>query len=173
MEAGMTTRKSLSSRRGLGGFAALVGGAAMIVSVFLPWFKAGGPSYSGWDAVVEDVTNIGGTGDFFVNPAFASSGFSPFFTGLSVLIAGVLLVLIGLAMLASLRGGAFHLPGIVQVLLGVLALGIAFVGVANLASLYATGDTDIFKPEYGIFILTAGAVVGLLGAWLGIGGEES
>jgi hypothetical protein len=173
MEARMTDRKTLSSRRGLGGFAALVGGAAMIVSVFLPWFASGGPSYSGWDAVVEDVKNIEGTGDFFVNPAFTDSGFSPFFTGLSVLIAGILLALIGLAMLASLRGGAFHLPGIVQILLGVLALGIAFVGVANLASLYATGDTDIFKPEYGLYIMTAGAVVGLLGAWIGIGGKES
>lgn len=169
----MADRKSLSSRRGLGGFIALLGGAAMIVSVFLPWFKSGGPSYSGWDAVVEDVQNVSGLGDFYHSPTFAASGFSPFFTGLAVLIAGILLVLVGLLMLLSLRGGAFHLPGIVQILLGVLALGIAFVGVTNLASLYATGDTDIFKPEYGLFILTVGAVVGMLGVWLGIGGKES
>jgi len=169
----VTERKSLSSRRGIGGFIALLGGLAMIVSVFLPWFAAGGPSYSGWDAVVDDAMNVSGVGDFYDSPFFAESGFSPFFTGLAVLIAGILLVLIGLALLASLRGGAFHLPGVLQILLGVLALGIAVVGVTNLASLYATGDPDVFKPEYGLFILTAGAAVGLLGVWLGIGGDES
>jgi len=169
----VTERKSLSSRRGIGGFIALLGGLAMIVSVFLPWFAAGGPSYSGWDAVVDDAMNVSGVGDFYDSPFFAESGFSPFFTGLAVLIAGILLVLIGLALLASLRGGAFHLPGVLQILLGVLALGIAVVGVTNLASLYATGDTDILQPEYGIFVLTAGAVVGMLGVWLAIGGEKS
>ena len=169
----MTDRKSLSSRRGFGAFLALIGGAAMVVSVFLSWFNAGGPAFSGWDAVVDDAMNVSGVGDFYESPFFAESGFSPFFTGLSVLIAGILLVLIGVAMVASLRGGAFHLPGIVQILLGVVALGIAFVGVTNLASLYATGDTDLIKPEYGLFILTAGAVVGMLGVWLGVGGEEA
>lgn len=169
----MTDRKSLSSRRGFGAFVAVIGGAAMIVSVFLPWFGVGGPSYSGWDAVVDDAMNVSGVGDFYDSPFFAESGFSPFFTGLAVLIAGILLVLIGLALLASLRGGAFHLPGMVQILLGVLALGIAVVGVTDLASLYATGDTDLIKPEYGIFVLTAGAVVGMLGVWLGIGGDKS
>lgn len=169
----MTDRKSLSSRRGFGAFLALLGGAAMIVSVFLSWFNAGGPAFSGWDAVVDDAMNVSGVGDFYESPFFAESGFSPFFTGLSVLIVGILLALIGLAMLASLRGGAFHLPGFMQVVLGVLALAIALVGVTNLASLYATRGTDLIKPEYGLFILTAGAVVGMLGVWLGIGGDES
>ena len=38
----MTTRENLSSRRGLGGFAALIGAALMIVSVFVPWFQGAG-----------------------------------------------------------------------------------------------------------------------------------
>jgi hypothetical protein len=163
----MTTRENLSSRRGLGGFAALIGGALMIVSVFLPWFSGAEASYSGWDAVVEDVTNVEGTGDFYISPAFGS-GFSPFFTGLSVLIAGGLLVLIGVAMLFSLSGGAFRLPGFWVFLLGLLALLIFIVGVTNLISLYATGDSDVWSPEWGLYLLTAGAAIGLLGVWVGI-----
>ncbi len=164
----MTTRENLSSRRGLGGFAALIGAALMIVSVFVPWFQGAGSSYSGWDAVVEDVTNIGGTGDFYHSPFFAADGFSPFFTGLSVLIAGVLLALIGLLMLFSLSGGAFRLPGFWVFIVGILALAIAVVGVTNLASLYATGDSNVVSPEWGLFMLTAGAVIGLLGVWVGV-----
>ena len=166
----MTTGSSLSSRRGLGGFAALIGGAAMIVSVFLPWI--GGAT--GWDSVnqelTSDITNVS-TGDFFHNPTFADSGFSPFFTGLSILIAGGLLVLIGLAMLASLRGGAFRLPGAGKFIIAVLAVLIAIVGVTNLASLYATGDADVWSPEYGLFVLTAGALIGFLGVLGGVTGR--
>lgn len=169
----MTTRENLSSRRGLGGFAALIGAALMIISVFLPWFEGAGSSYTGWDAVVEDVTSIEGTGDFYHSPFFASDGFSPFFTGLSVLIAGVLLALIGLLMVFSLSGGAFRLSGFWMFIVGLLALVIAVVGVTNLASLYATGDTDLVSPEWGLFLLTAGAVVGLLGVWVGIGRGRS
>ena len=168
----MTTRENLSSRRGLGGFVALIGAALMIISVFLPWFGTDA-SYTGWDAVVEDVTNIKGTGDFFTTPYFADSGFSPFFTGLSVLIAGVLLALIGLLMLLSLSGGAFRLPGFWVFIVGVLALAIAIVGVTNLASLLATGDSNVVSPEWGLYMLTAGAVIGLLGVWVGIGRGRS
>lgn len=170
----MATNTSLSSRRGLGGFAALVGGALMVVSVFLPWFGAGGGSVTGWDSVNTEITEIRSTGDFFKNPAFAESGFSPFFTGLSILIAGGLLVLIGLAMLASLRGGTFRLPGAGRFILVVLGLLIVIVGVANLASLYATGPgTEFLKPEYGLFVLTGGALIGLLGMLGGVSKGDS
>jgi hypothetical protein len=168
----MTTRRNVSSRRGLGGFAALVGGLLMIVSAFFPWFGTDA-SYTGWDAVVKDVTNISGTGNFFATPYFAESGFSPFFTGLSVLIAGGVLVLIGLAMLFSLSGGAFRLSGVVMFVLGLLALLIFIVGATNLVSLYATGDPDVVSPEWGLYLLTGGAIIGLLGVWLGIGRGRS
>jgi hypothetical protein len=141
--------------------------------VFLPWLGTNGPSYTGWDAVVEDVTNVSGTGDFFETPFFAESGFSPFFTGLSVLIAGGALALIGLAMLFSLSGGAFRLSGFVMFVLGLLALLIFIVGVTDLISLYATGDPDLVTPEWGLYLLTAGALIGLLGVWVGIGRGRS
>jgi len=159
----MATSTALSSRRGLGGFATLAGGALMIVSVFLPWF--GG--ITGWASVNTDLASIRSTGDFYGNYA---EGFSPFFTGLSILIAGGLLVLIGLFMVASLRGGAFHLPAVGKLIVAVLAIVIVIVGVTNLASLYATSDVD---PEYGLFILTAGALIGFFGVVGGMSGRDS
>ena len=114
----MAASSSLSSRRGLGGFAALVGAALMVLSVFLPWFSSGDQSFTGWDSVNpsladissadEAVDTIAEAGNFFDVSYFdPASSFSPFFTGLSILIAGALLALISLAMLASLKGGAF------------------------------------------------------------------
>jgi hypothetical protein len=166
----MTARKSLSSRRGLGGFAALVGAALMIVSVFLPWLSSpsGGDSVTGWDTYRQ----ASGAEQWFVQATF-SDGFSPWFTGLAVLIAGGLLALIGLAMMFSLSGGAFRLPGFWVFILGLLALAIAVVGVTNLASLLATGDSDVVSTEWGLYLLTGGALIGLLGVWVGIGRGKS
>jgi hypothetical protein len=156
----MATSTVLSSRRGLGGFAALAGAALMIVSVFLPWVG----DVTGWDSVNQEITSIRSAGDFYVNPAFADSGFSPFFTGLSILIAGGLLALVSLAMLASLKGGAFRLPSAGHLALTVLGVIIAVVGVTNLASLYATGPgAGMLDPAYGLFVLTAGALIGFFG----------
>ncbi len=89
-----------------------------------------------------------------------------------MLIAGALLVVIGLLMLLSLSGGAFRLAGFWMFILGLLALAIAVVGVTNLASLLATGDSDVVSPEWGLYLLTGGAVIGLFGVWLGIGGRS-
>ncbi|MFH1330084.1 MAG: hypothetical protein ABIJ48_05480 [Actinomycetota bacterium] len=167
----MTTGKSLSSRRGLGGFAALAGGAAMIVSVFLPWLGGGGGDATGWETYTT-LSDAGRNG--FYEQNFFASGFSPFFSGLVALIGGGLLALIGLAMLASLRGGAFRLPGAGQFILVVLGLLIVIAGATNLASLYATGPgTEFLKPEYGLFVLTGGALIGLLGVLGGAGKGSS
>jgi len=181
----MTSSTSLSSRRGLGGFAALVGGALMVVSVFLPWFDSGGQSFTGWDSVNpnlaeissadEAVETIADAGNFYDNSYFdPASSFSPFFTGLSILIAGGLLALISLAMLASLKGGAFRLPSAGHFVLAVLGIIIAIVGVTNLASLYATGPgTEFIEPQYGLFLLTAGALIGFFGIVGGAGSGDS
>jgi len=167
----MAINTPLSTRRGLGGLVALAAGALMIVSVFLPWLSSpvgAGDSVTGWDTYEQ----ASGGEQWFVQETF-SSGFSPWFTGISVLIAGGLLALIGLAMLFSLSGGAFRLPVAGIILLGFIALLIFIVGITNLVSLYATGDSDLVIPEYGLFLLTAGATVGLLGVWVGVGRGRS
>ena len=181
----MAKSTSLTSRRGLGGFAALIGAALMIVSVFLPWFSSGDQSFSGWDSVnpsLADIRNadqaietIVDAGNFYENAYFdPASSFSPFFTGLSILIAGGLLALISLAMLASLRGGAFRLPPAGQFVVGLLGVLIAIVGVTNLPSLYATGPgSEFLKPEYGLFLLTAVGLIGFFGIIAGTGKGDS
>lgn len=183
----MTTSTSISSRRGLGGFVALVAAALMIISVFLPWFGGaftGGKSVTGWDSVNPDIADISdyqefvdivsGAGNFYESPYFALSGFSPFFTGLSVLIAGGALALIGLVMIASLRGGAFGLSAAGYLALTVLTLVIAIVGVTNLASLFTTGPgTGYLDPEYGLYLLTGGALLGFLAVGVGSGKGSS
>ena len=163
----MTTSMSRSGRRGLGGLIALAAGALMVASVFLPWVGGGG-SVTGWDTYEQ----ASGTKQWFVQETF-SSRFSPWFTGASVLVAGGLLALVGLAMLASLRGGAFRLPVAGIIVLGLLALLIFVVGITNLVSLYATGDPGLVTPAYGLFLLTAGATAGLLGVWVGVGRGRS
>lgn len=159
----MATSMSRSARRGLGGFTALAAGGLMVASVFLPWVGGGRP-VTGWDTYRQ----ASGVKQWFVQETF-SSGFSPWFTGASVLAAGSLLALVGLAMLASLRGGAFRLPVAGIIVLGLLALLIFVVGVTNLVSLYATGEPGLVTPAYGLFLLAVGATGGLLGVWVGIG----
>ena len=164
----MTTSTSLSSRRGVGGFSALVGGILMILSVFLPWlgYPSAGSTVTGWDTYA--LTS--GSARWFTQDAFRVDGFSPGFSGVSVLIAGGLMALLGLAMLFSLAGGAFRLGTAVLVVLGVLALVAFIVGGTNPASLFATGDPNLVTPEYGLFVLAAGSVIGLVSVWVGISG---
>jgi hypothetical protein len=167
----MTAGQSLSSRRGLGGLAALAGGMLMTVSVFLPWlgYPSAGTTVTGWDTYAL----ASGTAQWFTRHAFSAGGFSPGFAGVSVLLAGGLLVLLGAVMLLSLAGGAFRLGLAAILILGALALVAFIVGGSNLTSLYATGDPDAVTPEYGLFVLSAGAVMGLLGVWVGLGRGRS
>ncbi|HUU62207.1 MAG TPA: hypothetical protein VMX37_07470, partial [Acidimicrobiia bacterium] len=58
----------------------------------------------------------------------------------------------------------------VLVIIGLLVL---IVGITNLISLYSTGDPDVVTPEWGLYLLTAGAIIGPLGIWVGIGRGRS
>lgn len=162
----MTTSNSLASRRGLGGVSALIGGLLMIVSVFLPWlaYPSAGDAVTGWDTYAL----ASGAARWFTQDAFRTEGFSPGFTGVPVLIAGGVLALLGLVMLASLAGGPFRLGRPALLVLAVLALLAFLVGGTNLASLFATGDPNRVTPEYGLFVLATGAVIGLVSVWVGL-----
>jgi len=171
MEACMATSSSLASRRGLGGLAALAGGFLVILSVFAPWmyYPASTSTVTGWDTF----ELASGADKWFTQDAFSTSGFSPGFSGISVLIAGIVLALIALAMLFSRSGGAFRLSLGSILVLGFVALLVFVVGCTNLASLYATADQNVVRPEWGLFALAAGVAVGLVGVWVGMGRGRS
>ena len=163
----MAASSSLTSRRGLGGLAALAGGLLVILSVFAPWmwYPVSMSTMTGWDTF-----ELGsGAEKWFTQAAFSTSGFSPGFSGISVLVAGIVLALIAVAMLFSLRGGAFR-PSLGSILVpAFLALLVFVVACTNLGSLYATADQNVVRPEWGLFALAAGAAVGLAGVWVGMG----
>lgn len=162
----MATKPALTSRRGLGGLTALIGGAAMIGAVFLPWLAY--PSLAntarGWDTFAL----ASGGARWFTQHAFDAYGFSPGFTGLSVLIAGGLLGVAGGAMLLSLRGGAFRLRGSTVLALRLGALLVLVVGGTNLVSAYARGASGLVTPQWGLFQTAAGAIIGLVAVWVGL-----
>ena len=167
----MATNPPLASRRGLGGLSALIGGAAMIGAVFLPWlaYPSLGNTIRGWDTFA---LASGGT-RWFTQHAFDAYGLSPGFTGMSVLIAGGLLGVSGGAMLFSLRGGGFRLRAATMRALRVLALVAFVVGGTNLVSAYATGGSGLVTPEWGLFQSAAGAMIGLVAVWLGLSRDRS
>jgi hypothetical protein len=162
----VNTNSSLTSRQGLGGFAALIGGAAMVSAVALPWlaYPSLGNTMRGWDTYAL----ASGGARWFTQHAFNADGLSPGFTGLSVLIAGGLLVVSGLAMLILLRGGAFRLRAATILVLRVLALLVFVVGGTNLVSAYTAGAFALVTPQWGLFQVAAGAMTGLVAVWVGL-----
>ncbi len=162
----MTKRSSLNSRRGLGGLTALAGGLFMTLTVFAPWiyYPASTTTVTGWDTY----QLAAGADRWFTQTAFAPAGSSPGFSGISVLIAGLVMALIGLATVFSVLG-AFRLSLGSTLLLGMAALLVFCVGCTNLVSLYATADQFVVRPAWGLFAVAAGALAGLVGVWAGVG----
>lgn len=162
----MTSGTALTSRRGIGGLAALIGGALMIASVWMPWLDTQLDDQTGWDTYT--ALSDGGRNVLYEH-TFFDTGFSPFLSGLAMLIAGGLLALIGLGMLVSLRGGASRLPAAGAVVLDVLALLVLVAGAVNLFSLFTTGPgTGIVDPAFGLYLLAAGGMVGFAGVTVGL-----
>lgn len=155
----------------MGGLIAVIGGAAMVLSVFLPWqrYLSLGSSATGWDTH----TLTSGSARWFTTSAFNADALSPGFSGAVVLIAAGLLVLPGLRMLLSLAGGAVRLRVAEAVALAVAALVAFGVAATNLVSIYATGNPNLVTPEFGLFVLGAGAAIGLTGVWVGLSRRRS
>jgi len=166
----MNRRSSLNSRRGLGGLTALAGGLLMTLSVFAPWihYPASTTTVTGWDTY----QLAAGADKWFTQTAFAPAGSSPGFSGMSVLIAALVLVLIGAAIVFSVVG-AFRLALGSSLLLGMVALLVFCVGCTNLVSLYTTADQFVVRPGWGLFAMAAAALAGLVGVWAGVGRGRS
>jgi len=147
--------------------AAIIGGAMMMVGAFLPWLKSGlGPgSMTGWDAY----TMASGSERFFILNAFASD-FSPMFTGMSVLIAGAVMALIGLYRFFRVRRALPPPPAAAKVAGALLLLAVIVIGLANLLSVFSFGPgRGLLDPDYGLYLVTGGAIIGSLGVVIGDG----
>ena len=79
----------------------------------------------------------------------------------------------GLLMLLSLGGGSFRLRTMTIAALRVLALLVLVVGVTGLISSYATGGTGLVTPQWGLFQLATGAVIGMASVWMGTARRRS
>lgn len=144
-----------SSRRGgafyVGAAIVLLCGLLILVSTFMAWFTVGdGPykqSMSGWD-----------TRDFIENGFFDWGDGKPLFSGYSSLIAGTVILFLGIILLASRSKG---LAGLVLVL-AVITLIIAAV---NTYSILTVGDGLIeYSLGAGMFLFLAGSTGGVIGS---------
>ncbi len=152
---------------------AMLAGAGVVLAVFTPWFgiPVPGNDFSGWRVTSELADN----GRFLLGVwNFSRDGFSPFFSGLTCMAAGLLLAGAGLTLLYSplipqpattaIRPSAAHFVRT----LGWLA---AAPPLANLVSFFAfpidTAGAGIpwdFEPRYGLFLsalLALGAAIAL------------
>jgi hypothetical protein len=144
-----------STGRHLSGWATLVGGVLMVVAAFLPWIqiRTGPRFWTGWDYA----SQMRGIRKLFIWD-FWSTGFSPFFTGLAVVVAGGLLVLIAVAMLAARGGGTLALRAAAKpwpVIIAGLAL---IVGITNLVASFRAAAT-----EWAFYLPFVGALLGAVG----------
>jgi len=158
----------LSSRRGIGGLVVMLGGALMIASVWLPWLDTQADDPTGWDTYTA-LTDAGHNG--FYEGSFFNSGFSPLFSGLSVLIAGCMVAVIGLAMILVLRATP---PVGVRLAMLLVAIAVMIVAGLNLLSLFRTGPgSGILDPAFGMYLAAAGGFVGLLGVAVGVAPDRT
>lgn len=158
----------LSSRRGIGGLVVMLGGALMVASVWLPWLDTQADDPTGWDTYTA-LTDAGRNG--FYEGSFFNSGFSPLFSGLSVLIVGCVFAVIGLAMILALRRTPPIGVRLAMILVGMTAMIVAGL---NLLSLLRTGPgSGIVDPALGMYLAAAGGFVGLLGVALGVAPDRT
>lgn len=146
----------------------LVGGALVVGGTFLDWLSAGPLAFTGWD--IYDVQSKGSENIFVLKEMF--DGWSPFFTGLTTLICGVVLIVVALLVLV-LRGS--RTPGSKEINVG---LSVFLSLIATLAVLpclwnafeWVTNGRDfgVVDSAVGLWLVLAGAIVALLGITSGL-----
>jgi hypothetical protein len=138
-----------------------VAGAVVIVSTWLTW--GSGPrgvlSLTGWDWFDFGRSGLTAPGGI-TNAFFIYAEGLPLFTGLCSLIAGGLIVLTGLIMLAARSKGL----GILAIIISLLALGMA---ITNLTTILRTEAVSI---GLGMYLFLAFSFLGLVGGGTAMAG---
>jgi len=162
---------SIAAARRIGVLVTAAGALIMIAGVFLPWLAyAGRGKLSGW-AVYQDHVDSGGNG-FVIVRMFSPEVRSIFFTGFTILIAAVLIILACLWILALARSdrlGRARLDGHVAfpaMQLATLTLGLVIV---DLIMVLAGRHTEEVRTGPGLYVVVAGALVACLGMYVAVG----
>ena len=158
-------------RRRAGDVLAMLGGATIAVASFLPWL-GDGRDLTGWDVYTR--RSAAGANPFVIRPDDWTDVSAYFFTGLTTLVVGVLLVLTAAALLVAqtkappvraIVWGALTLPAGLVVVAGLV------VPVVNLVHAAAGPGSDLVSIRYGLWVGLAGAAAVLLGWVLGSAGQ--
>ncbi len=177
VKTGATTEvagASIARSRGIGALVVAAGAAIMIAGVFLPWLSySGGRRLSGWK-IYQDHANTGGNG-FVITRMFTPETRSIFFTGFTILIGAILVIMASLWVLGLARRGRLgrrQLGGHIvfpTMQLATLALGLAII---NLVMVLAGDHTQPTHAEPGLFVVVAGGLVLCLGMFAAVGNRR-
>lgn len=173
IQAGATTEApdaAVAASRRTGALVAMAGSLILIGGVFLPWLSyADGGRLSGW-SVYQNHVNSGGNG-FVITRMFAPETRSILFTGFTMLVAGILVMVAALWILGQARknrlgtrrlGGPVAFPALQ---LATLTLGLAIINLV----MVLTGDHE--QPvgaEPGLYVVVAGGLVLCLGMFTAV-----
>lgn len=160
-----STTKAARNRR-TGGIAALTGGVLLILSVWLPWIKTPYDDPTGWD-VYQTLSDAGRNGLYEGN--FFDESFSPFFSGMTVLIAGVVAVLAGILLLMTVKAASSAaFPGWAVVIAWIVAAAVLLAGFTNAFSLFTRGPgRGLVDPGLGLYVAFVGGLIGFYGIGVG------
>jgi hypothetical protein len=161
---------AIARSRGIGALVAVAGALLMILGIFLPWLEyADVRRLSGWK-VYQDHVDSGGNG-FVVTRVFSDEATSILFTGFTILIAAILVVLAALWVLGLARKGGLglrKLEGPVAfpaIQLANLALGLAII---DLVMVLAGDHADPVQAGPGLFVVVAGGLLACIGMFAAV-----
>ena len=162
-ETASQPRSQVRQKRLIGLFVALAGGLLMIVATFLDWLAvAGGASITGWD--IYKLQSDFGDNVWVINDMF--SDFSPFFTGLASLVAGIVAIAIALVAIAvpvSIIGRAYKMSTVALAPLAIIGSVITIPWLFNWVFWFSESGDKGAEARIGVYLLIAASVMFMAG----------
>ncbi len=135
-----------------GSLLAMLGGIIVVIATWLPWSGSFGINLTGWDLYK--------TADNFGQRFVQIVDSKPAFTALPMVIAGGLIVLLALLMILFRQ----KIIGVITLILALGALAMAVLTMITFKTYQIGGLSASLNLQYGIYIMGAFALVGLLGS---------